>query len=175
MTRGDGLSCGDFGGCKRPLWLVAFVAGLVCLMAAFASRASAGDFSHTCFSADGDYSMVDGALFKRHYGGKDDGKFLKASFAPVANKPDIVLREEAGYCLSESKPCENTKFPYQSKSYVRFIKVKSGDYDNNVEVALFCDLASSGLAAACSCDRDVQTLKRVLTPRYNVTKTPQAK
>jgi hypothetical protein len=123
--------------CNRRASVLAFS---LLLVAGFAARAS--DYSHICRTADGAYEMDDGAL-------------SAAGAAPRQPIPhetvgDTVLSEKVGYCIARGR-----RFPFESRVYVRAIRFREAGQLR--EADLLCELASDGLPAAYTCEREVVT------------------
>jgi hypothetical protein len=70
---------------------------------------------------------------------------------PYTTLKDTVLSRREGYCLSRGQ-----KFGFASKSYVR--RIRFNHQGQSYEVDMLCEMASDGLPAAFSCDKEVVTL-----------------
>lgn len=115
----------------------------VACLGVFASGAAASDYSHDCRSSDGQWQMWDEGL-------SASGDNSQTQI-PYTTLKDTVLSRREGYCLSRGQ-----KFGFAAKTYVRRIKFKH--QGQSYEVDMLCEMASDGLPAAFSCDKEVVTL-----------------
>lgn len=135
----------------RPFVNVAGL-GLGCL--ALAGGALASDYSHDCRSSDGQWQMWDEGL-----SASEDANQTQI---PYTTLKDTVLSRREGYCLSKGQ-----KFGFAAKTYVRRIKFKH--QGQSYEVDMLCEMASDGLPAAYSCEKEVVTIDTQQgggTPQY---------
>lgn len=124
----------------RPLLLVPAI-GLGYL--GLAGAALASDYSHDCRSSDGQWQMWDEGL-----SASSDSNQTQIPYTTVK---DTVLSRREGYCLSRGQ-----KFGFAAKTYVRRIKFKHDG--QNYEIDMLCEMASDGLPAAFSCEKEVVTI-----------------
>lgn len=125
--------------------------GLVCqlmivtlsLFVAGSQGAGATDYSHDCSSSDGQWKMWDESLSAAGDGNQTD--------IPYTTLKDTVLSRKEGYCLSRGQ-----KFGYEAKTYVR--RIRFGYQGQTYELDMLCEMASDGLPAAYSCEKEVVTL-----------------
>lgn len=122
----------------RPLSLIA-----ACLTFALASPSFASDYSHNCRSGDGHYEMFDDVLTA-----KDDSK---QTDIPYKTLKETLLSQTKGYCLAAGQ-----KYRYEAKTYVRRVRFDVGG--GPVDVDMLCELASDGLPAAATCEKQIETL-----------------
>ncbi len=115
----------------------------VACLGALANWATASDYSHDCRSSDGQWRMWDEGL-----SASDDANQTQI---PYTTLKDTVLSRREGYCLSKGQ-----KFGFAAKTYVRRIKFKH--QGQSYEVDMLCEMASDGLPAAFSCEKEVVTL-----------------
>jgi len=123
--------------------------------------AQAGDFSHTCTTADGFYTINDDVL-------KADR--LEADGTPGMNLDfevikDMPLAHRKGYCLSKTGAAKG-RFTFEFRRYLRTFKLTGNSAD--VELTALCEFAASGLPAAANCDEEVVTLDwqaRIANPK----------
>jgi hypothetical protein len=128
------------GTVRYSLWIAPWWALGFALAAPTATIAS--DYSHECRSADGQYEMWDEELSAT----SDE----KKTAIPYTTLKDTILAQKEGYCLSRG-----SKFGYESKTYVR--KVRFERDGERIEIDLLCELATDGLPAAYSCEKEVVT------------------
>jgi hypothetical protein len=111
----------------------------------FASPALASDYSHVCRSADGVYVMDDGLLTRSEFSG-DPAKEIT-----YRKLSETVIKSETGYCVANA--AGGKRFGYESKTYT--LRVAFQDNGVATERDLLCELASDGLPAALTCDKQV--------------------
>jgi hypothetical protein len=117
---------------------------LICLFSGtLATPVFASDYMHLCRSADGAYEMNDEALAETADETKKD--------IPYRTLKDTVLSRKEGYCLAGGK-----KYGFEAKNYVRRIRLTG--QGQPMEFDMICELASDGLPAAASCEKEVVTL-----------------
>lgn len=105
--------------------------------------ASASDYSHTCRTGDGQYEMNDEQLTRT-------GESAEITYE---NLGETIVKHVIGYCVSKQRP--GTHFGFESKSYV--LQIRFVDHGQTITTSAMCELASSGLPAMYSCDREVIT------------------
>lgn len=121
----------------------ALLAGLGFGSLGLTGGALASDYSHDCRSSDGQWQMWDEGL-------SASGDANQTQI-PYTTLKDTVLSRREGYCLSKGQ-----KFGFAAKTYVRRIKFKH--QGQSYEVDMLCEMASDGLPAAYSCEKEVVTL-----------------
>lgn len=143
----------DFQMTRNMLLPVAALLGLLlpALATVLPTPVAAGDFAHSCRSADGFYEMDDGVLVPSNQtGGQQGGGEIKYRVLQT-----LILSQSKGHCLSNAPAAKGQKFGFEARSYV--MRVAFRHDGRNVKAYLLCELASSGLPAAFSCDREVVT------------------
>lgn len=120
----------------------------------------AGDYSHTCRSAGGEFVMDDEELRAATDGQSGSGKAI-----PYRVLETIVLQERKGYCVSNHADAKGAKFAFASKAYVLKIAFRHQDYP--ITTYMLCQLDASGLPASFSCDKIVVTTDFTSAPQAN--------
>ena len=130
----------------------------VSLMALLSSgTAFAGDYFHSCADPSGEFVITDGVLQARR-SETDSGDRPEIKFRETRR---ITIRREEGQCFSKS--CKQS-FGFETESYLLFAEF---DYEGHQHRTTFiCELAGSGLPAACDCDRDSITYRQELKPAF---------
>lgn len=125
------------------------------VMAAMPAATYAGDYSHTCRTADGMFEMHDEQLYVSSTYGQSDQSI------PYRKISEKVLSQEIGYCLSNE--ARGQRFSFEYKTYVLKIAFKYDGQD--FETDAICELAASGLPAMYNCDRtEVTQSKNTTSP-----------
>jgi hypothetical protein len=140
---------------------------VVCLgfIALFGSHpAFAGDYYHSCADPSGEFVITDGVL-QAQRSGTDAADRPEIKFKETRR---ITIRREEGQCFSKS--CKRS-FGFETESYLLFAEF---DYQGHQHRTTFiCELAGSGLPAACDCDRDSITYRPELKPAFATKGKPQ--
>ncbi|MGI9571206.1 MAG: hypothetical protein ACR2PH_16055, partial [Desulfobulbia bacterium] len=132
------------------IWAVLFYCSLFVI-----TPARAGDYYHACSTPGGGYDYDhDSKILTVDSGGRKRNVPYK-----LVNK--ITLSERTGFC--ESQKC-NARFNFNSENYVTTLKIT--EHGVPIEINFICEVAASGLPAACNCDREVIEKNRVLRPQY---------
>ena len=118
--------------------------------------ALAGDYSHLCADASGEFVISDGVLQARRSGAEADSPEIK-----FRETRRITIRREEGQCFSKS--CKRS-FGFETESYLLFAEFAYQGHQHRT--TFICELAGSGLPAACDCDRDSITYRRELKPAF---------
>lgn len=129
------------------LFVVArYVAGFLLTLAV---PAAASDHFHECRSPDGLFEVSDGSLYE---------------VADKARKPipyqvvsETVLASRKGYCLAKGN-----KYAFEGRSYVQTIRFRMNAAP--AEIRVLCELASDGLPAAYTCEKEVVTAETKAAP-----------
>lgn len=108
---------------------------------------SAGDFSHECRSASGDYEVSGGGLRATDRSGREP-----SSDIPYEVLRERVLIQREGYCVGTT----GQQFGYSFRQSVQTLSIRRDGQALDIDV--FCEIASSGLPAAETCLRDVLVL-----------------
>lgn len=129
--------------------LVPFVVTALAAAASIALEAQASDFAHECRSSDGTYAISGGGLARvvgpaGQQSGAIDYRIVR----------ETIIQRTSGYCVSKR---DGARFGYDAVQSVQQIAFRDGG--RNVTAFMICEIASSGLPAARSCDRDVQTMR----------------
>lgn len=109
----------------------------------------ASDYSHVCRTADGAYVIEDDVLYRSADAGTpgSDITFKRLS--------ETLLKRETGYCVVNK--AGGQRYNYEAKTYTLRIAFK--DRGQEIETEALCELASDGLPAAYTCDRQVVVSK----------------
>jgi hypothetical protein len=118
----------------------------------------AGDYAHTCRSANGDFVMDDEELRAAADAQSGGGKSIKYRVLQT-----IVLHERKGYCISKHRDAKGAKFTFVSKTYVLKISFRHQGYP--ITTHMICELDASGLPASFSCGKTVVTTDFTLQPK----------
>jgi hypothetical protein len=118
--------------------------------------AIAGDYSHLCADASGEFVISDGVLQARRSGAEADSTEIK-----FRETRRITIRREEGACVSKS--CKRS-FGFETETYLLFAEFEH--QGRRQRVTFICELAASGLPAACDCDRDSITYRQELKPAF---------
>lgn len=118
----------------------------------------AGDYSHSCRSADGGFVMNDEELRAATEGQSGSGKAI-----PYRVLETFVLQERKGYCVSNHPDAKGARFDFASKAYVLRIAFRHQDYP--ITTYMLCQLDASGLPASFSCDKSAVTTDFTLAPQ----------
>jgi hypothetical protein len=119
--------------------------------------AFAGDYFHSCADPSGEFVITDGVL-QAQRSGTDAHDRPEIKFKETRR---ITIRREEGQCFSKS--CKQS-FGFETESYLLFAEF---DYQGHQHRTTFiCELAGSGLPAACDCDRDSITYRQELKPAF---------
>ena len=128
----------------KSVWrTIALLAGMGASSLLRASGASASDYSHDCRSSDGQWQMWDEGL-----SASEDANETQIRYTTLK---DTVLSRREGYCSSRGQ-----KFGFEAKTYVRRIRFKH--QGQSYELDMLCEMASDGLPAVFTCEKEVVTL-----------------
>lgn len=122
------------------------------------NNARAGDYAHSCRSANGDFVMDDEELRAAADAQSGSGKAIKYRVLQT-----IVLHERKGHCISNHRDARGAKFAFASKTYVVKIAFRYQNYP--ITTHMLCELDASGLPALFSCDKTVVTTDFTLKPK----------
>ena len=129
--------------------------GLTVLLSS--GTAFAGDYFHSCADPSGEFVITDGVL-QAQRSGTNAGDRPEIKFKETRR---ITIRREEGLC--ESKSCKRS-FGFETETYLLFAEFEC---EGRPQGATFiCELAASGLPAACDCDRDSITYRQELKPAF---------
>jgi hypothetical protein len=109
----------------------------------------ASDYSHVCRTADGTYVIEDDVLYRSVDAGTPGSEI---TFKRLS---ETLLKRETGYCVVNKTGGQ--RFNYEAKTYTLRIAFKDGE--QSIEVDALCEMASDGLPAAYTCDRQVVVSK----------------
>ena len=126
--------------------------------------ATAGDYYHSCADASGEFVMTDGVL-RAQRSSTDSGEQPEIEFRETQR---ITIRREEGQCFSKS--CKKS-FGFETESYLLFAEFEPEGRPHRT--TFICELAASGLPAACDCDEDSVTYRRDLKPAFTAKGKPQ--
>jgi hypothetical protein len=119
--------------------------------------AFAGDYFHSCGDPSGEFVITDGVL-QAQRSGTDAGVRPEIKFKETRR---ITIRREEGQCFSKS--CKQS-FGFETESYLLFAEFEYQGHQHRT--TFICELAGSGLPAACDCDRDSITYRQELKPAF---------
>ncbi|MGI9522453.1 MAG: hypothetical protein ACR2PG_12470 [Hyphomicrobiaceae bacterium] len=135
----------------KPLYRTRFRLIAIALLAS-TTGGTASDYQHTCWSADGQFTMNDNTLQTA-----ENVRRGVVTLIPYRVREKAVLEERRGYCLAEDhRGSREKRYNYAFSKYV--LKIEFRLDGHVVETTLLCEMASSGLPAAFSCAREVETL-----------------
>jgi hypothetical protein len=138
---------------------------LACLTFAFllSTTAIASDYYHSCADASGEFIITDGVLQAQRSATQSDDR-PEIKFRETRR---ITIRREEGLC--ESKSCKRS-FGFETETYLLFAEF---EFEGRAQGATFiCELAASGLPAACDCDSDRITYRQELKPAFTTKGKP---
>lgn len=124
--------------------VIAGITGIFCGLSLLANTAMASDYAHVCRTADGQYELHDGELYR-------SGNLNTA--IPYQSLDETVLSARSGYCIANKAPGQ--KFGFESKSYI--LKFRFTNRGQDITTTAVCELTSDGLPAAYTCDEEVVT------------------
>jgi len=116
----------------------------------------AGDYFHACASPGGEFQFDHDSQILTRVG---DPKNRTINYSVVRK---IIIEKRTGYC--QSQKC-NARFNFEGQEYFLNLSVKEPDLD--ITINFLCEVAASGLPAACECDREVVTQHQKLKPQYS--------
>ncbi len=112
------------------------------------SAAKAGDFAHSCATADGAYLFNDGQLTRNPAFEPDASRAPQNVPHRVLKRVPLTSRESV--CVVTSGPRRGKRYANSFEAYLLVFKINGEDF---VRTAL-CELAASGLPADAACDRE---------------------
>ena len=118
--------------------------------------AFSGDYYHACVTPGGGYEYDHDSQTLTTKGNNGN----RTVDYTVVRK--VILEKRTGYCQSDS--C-NGRFNFEGQEYV--ISLKIGEPGFSSTLNFYCEVAASGLPAACNCDREVITAHQKLDPQYS--------
>ena len=118
--------------------------------------AFSGDYYHSCVTPGGGYQFDHDSQILTSEGNAGN----RSVDYSVIRK--IILEKRTGFCQSNS--C-NGRFNFEGQEYVISLKIDEPGFSSTLN--FYCEVAASGLPAACNCDREVITAHQKLDPQYS--------